>query len=50
MFVFEDTIVGEKDPAVCLLFLRGRVECSLDEWEWCMEILHPPDEEDELPS
>ena len=48
MFQFQETIVGEYDPAVLMQFLRGRVECSLDEWEWCMEILHPPDDS-ELP-
>ena len=48
MFVFEDTIVGNYSKPDCLQFLRGRVECSLDEWLWCMEILQPPDNS-ELP-
>ena len=46
--MFEVGIAGEKDPAILRDWLVGRVECSLDEWEWVMYILYP-EEDDQLP-
>ena len=45
---FEDTIIGNESAEECAQFLRGRVECSLDEWLWCLEILQSEDTEELL--
>jgi len=45
-----NTIIGEEDREAVLLWMRGRISCSFDEWNWCQFILHPIEEDDsELP-
>ena len=41
MFVFKESIIGNCSVADCTQFLRGCVDCSLDEWLWCISVLHP---------
>ena len=43
-----DTILGEEDAAVVLEWMRGRLTCSLEEWNWCRFVLDMDDEDDKV--
>ena len=46
--VLTPTIIGETNPEKVIEWLRGRLSCSKEEWDWCQKVLHPPDESDKL--
>ena len=42
--VLTPTIIGETDPEKIRGWLREIDGCTSEEWQWVMEVLHPPDD------